>query len=132
MNNIHFDVWPKVVRAGEATTIHIRPLYEHCSFQNRAGLAVQCVRDDGALAGGQIASRNQFAPAALQREGDSAVFLINSSGEDRLGRMRVTLRGIPVKRVESLEQGTLRFTGEGDGVVIELPLGLTDVLRISS
>lgn len=63
---------------------------------------------------------------------DSAVVLINSSGEDRLSRVRVTLRGMSVKRVESLEQGPLRFTGDGDVIVIELPLGLIDVVRISS
>ena len=66
MNNIHFDVWPKIVPAGQATTINIRPLYEHCSFKNRAGLAVQCVRDDGAIGDGKIAGWNQFATAAFQ------------------------------------------------------------------
>ena len=75
---------------------------------------------------------NPLVSARLIRSsGDSAVFLVNSTGADRLDRVRVTLRGIPVKRVESLEQGPLKFTASGDIIVIDLPLGLTDVLRIT-
>jgi hypothetical protein len=61
-----------------------------------------------------------------------AVFLINTTGADRLDKVRVTLHGISVKSVESLECGKVPFTPEGDGVVVELPMGLTDILKIST
>lgn len=70
--------------------------------------------------------------ARLIRSGrDSAVFLVNSTGGDPVDRVRITLRGVPVKRVESLERGTLQASIQGDNVAVELPLGLTDVLRIT-
>jgi hypothetical protein len=81
MNTIHYDVWPKLVPAGQAATITIRPLYEHGSFHNRTGLAVQCVRDDGGLGDGRIADWAQFAPVAFQRVDDALVVNYTFDGE---------------------------------------------------
>ena len=68
----------------------------------------------------------------IQSPVGAAVFLINTTGADRVDKVRVTLHGISVKSVESLECGKVPFTPEGDGVVVELPMGLTDILRIST
>jgi hypothetical protein len=73
MNTIHFDVWPKIVPAGQIAAINIRPLYEHCSFRDRAGLAVQCVRDDGGLGDGRIAGWAQFDTVAFEHVEGSLV-----------------------------------------------------------
>ena len=66
----------------------------------------------------------------IQSPVGSAVILINSTGAEKVDKVRVTVRGMPVKSVESLEQGVTPFRAEGDSVQIELPLGLTDVLRL--
>lgn len=68
----------------------------------------------------------------IQSPVGAAVFLINTTGAGRVDKVRVTLHGIAVKSVESLECGKVPFTSEGDGVVVELPMGLTDILRIST
>ncbi len=81
MNTIHFDVWPKVVPAGQSADIRIRPLYEHCRFDKCEGLAVQCVRDDGAIGDGQIAGWGQFGPVSFQREGDALLVNYTFEGE---------------------------------------------------
>lgn len=49
MNSIFFDVAPMFVPADKPSTIIVRPLYAHVSFNNRQDLNVQVVRDDGII-----------------------------------------------------------------------------------
>ncbi|MCG3148670.1 MAG: hypothetical protein PCFJNLEI_02115 [Verrucomicrobiae bacterium] len=58
----------------------------------------------------------------------SVVVIVNSTGEPRVDKVRVTVQKAGVKRVESLEQGLLNFKTKNDTVSFELPVQLTDVV----
>ena len=58
------------------------------------------------------------------------IVLVNSTGKPTVPAVRVTVQAAGVKRAESLEQGSLKIQATGDAVSFELPLGLTDIVRL--
>ena len=58
------------------------------------------------------------------------VVLVNSTGQPAVPVVRVTVQATGVQSVESLEQGKLAFQGTGPTVTFELPVGLTDLVRL--
>ena len=58
------------------------------------------------------------------------VVLINSTGQPSLPLVHVTVQATGVKRVESLEQGSLTSQATSNSVSFALPLGLTDLVRL--
>jgi hypothetical protein len=66
----------------------------------------------------------------IRAEHADAVFLINTTGQESVAEVRVTVRGRKARRAVSLEQGKLRLVVEGDVATFTSPLGLTDVVRL--
>jgi hypothetical protein len=60
-----------------------------------------------------------------------AVVLVNSTGRPEVERVRVTVRARGVDRVESLEQGPLRFEQGPGTITCDMPLGLTDIVLLT-
>lgn len=60
-----------------------------------------------------------------------AVVLVNSTGRPEVERVRVTVRARGVDRVESLEQGRLRFEQGPGTITCDMPLGLTDIVLLT-
>ena len=60
----------------------------------------------------------------------AAVVLVNSTDRDPLPEVTVTIRGRPLRTAESLEQGPLRLSREGDTITFRLPLSSTDIVRL--
>ena len=58
------------------------------------------------------------------------VVLVNSTGQPAVPAVRVTVQATGVQSVESLEQGKLAFQEAGNTITFQLPLGLTDIVRI--
>ena len=58
------------------------------------------------------------------------VVLVNSTGQPAVPAVRVTVQATGVQSVESLEQGKLVFQEAGNKLSFQLPLGLTDIVRI--
>lgn len=66
----------------------------------------------------------------IASEDASAVFLINSTGQENMDKVSVHLRGVSARQVTSLEQGPLDFKSNDQELSFSLPMGLTDVIRI--
>ena len=58
------------------------------------------------------------------------VVLVNSTGKPAIPAVRVTVQATGVKSVASLEQGKLAFQEVGNTITFQLPVGLTDIVKM--